>query len=97
MFTEADLSVRVHAKHPLSESVLVCYCFEHLPGTIRQDIEQHGSSRASIDIAAEVKAGHCACEVKNPKGTCCLGDVARVEREVMRWLAEREQSRVKST
>jgi hypothetical protein len=29
-------------------------------------------------ITQEVKAGRCACEVKNPAGSCCLGDVARV-------------------
>lgn len=33
-------------------------------------------------IAAEVKADHCACEVKNPKGACCLGDLVRLD---TRW------------
>ncbi len=31
-------------------------------------------------IAREIKAGHCACEVKNPSGRCCLGDVRAYEK-----------------
>jgi hypothetical protein len=27
-------------------------------------------------ITALVKAERCACEVKNPQGSCCLGNVA---------------------
>ena len=81
-FTESDVIVRVHAKHPHDEDVPVCYCFEHSPGTIRREIEQTGNSTASKLIMAEVNAGHCACEVRNPKGSCCLGDVARAEREM---------------
>jgi len=65
---------------PFTRSILttivpVCYCFGYTPPKIREE-----GKIASQTIAAEVKAGHCACEVKNPKGVCCLGDVARVER-----------------
>src|SRR6266481_8503338 len=35
-------------------------------------------------IAAEVKAGNCACEVKNPSGKCCLGDVTQAAKDGMR-------------
>ena len=97
VFTEDDLVVPVHAKHPHADAVFVCYCFEHSPGTIREEAGRTGSSSASREIAAEVKAGHCACEVKNPKGTCCLGDVTIVEKEVRRWLDERERLLAKST
>ena len=75
-FTENDLTVRVHAKHPNDDSVPVCYCFYYTTAEVRHE---HGA--ASKDISAEIKAGHCACEVKNPKGACCLGDVIRIERE----------------
>jgi hypothetical protein len=75
-FTEDDVIVRVHAKHPHDDDVPVCYCFDYAPEKIRRQ-----SGGASKDIAAEIRAGHCACEVKNPKGACCLGDVVRVEKE----------------
>ncbi len=80
-FTEADLIEPVHAKHPDDPDVPVCYCFGVTPGSIAEEIRRTGRSGASADIAAEVKAGHCACEVRNPKGSCCLGDVVRVEKE----------------
>ncbi len=83
VFEEALVTVPVHAKHPEDGSVPVCYCFDHTPGTIRGEVTRTGRSSASKIIAAEVKAGRCACEVKNPKGTCCLGDVSAVERSAL--------------
>ena len=35
-------------------------------------------------IKAEVQAGNCACEVKNPSGKCCLGNVTRTAPDVLR-------------
>ncbi|HWP22977.1 MAG TPA: hypothetical protein VNM15_02175 [Candidatus Binatia bacterium] len=55
----------------------VCYCFNHTVASIRAEIQAKGHSTAQAMIAQEVKAGRCACVVKNPAGTCCLGDVAR--------------------
>jgi hypothetical protein len=78
-FTESDLTVRVHAKHADDEGVPVCYCFDYTPARVEEEIARIGSSTARAMITREVQAGHCACEVRNPKGTCCLGDVACVE------------------
>jgi hypothetical protein len=80
-FTEIDLIEPVHAKRPGHPDVPVCYCFGATPRSIAEEIRRTGASSASREIAAEVKAGHCACEVRNPKGSCCLGDVARIEKE----------------
>lgn len=55
----------------------VCYCFNHTVASIRAEIQTKGHSTAQTMITQEVKAGRCACEVKNPAGTCCLGDVIR--------------------
>ncbi len=77
--TESDVTVRVHAKHPDDDSVPVCYCFDYTPARIEEENAQLGSSAARAMITREVQAGHCACEVRNPKGSCCLGDIARVE------------------
>ncbi len=81
-FREGELTVRVHAKHPTDGTVQVCYCFDCTPSTIEAEIARRGSSSARATITAEVQAGHCACEMRNPKGTCCLGDIARVEARV---------------
>lgn len=73
--SEDELVVRVHTKHPDASDVLVCYCFGYTQGAVRR-----GESSASEDIRAQVEASHCACEVKNPRGVCCLGDIIKLER-----------------
>ena len=80
VFPETNVIVPVRAKHPDNDAIPLCYCFGYTEKSIRDEIEQTGASTATRSITAEVKAGRCACEVKNPKGSCCLGDVARVER-----------------
>ena len=75
-FTEADLSVRVFAKHPNDANTPVCYCFSVNVGAMISE----GARELRESVAHEVQAQHCACEVKNPKGGCCLGDLVRLER-----------------
>ena len=78
-FRREDLVVRVGAKET-TDPIPICYCF----GFTRQDIwDEIGSTRKSTlaeRIKAEVEAGHCACEVKNPSGKCCLGEVTQTAR-----------------
>jgi len=77
-FTEADLVVPVYAKHPNDPKMPVCYCFRvHREAML--DRERAHELRKMV--AAEVKAGNCACEVRNPKGECCLGDLVQIERD----------------
>lgn len=87
VFEECDVIVPVHAKHPQSDYVPVCYCFGHTPSSIREELLRSGKSTATKTVTAEVKAGHCACEVRNPKGSCCLGEVSKVERRLVSELA----------
>jgi hypothetical protein len=81
-FTKDDILVKVFAKDA-GEDVNVCYCYEWTRGRIRDEIIATGKSTAAIEIAKEVKAGRCLCDVKNPKGECCLGDVNRVVNEAI--------------
>ena len=80
---KTDLRVPVNFKEKDYEGP-VCYCFNHTVASIRGEIQSKGRSTAQPMITKEVKAGRCACEVKNPAGTCCLGDVTRVVRNVLR-------------
>jgi len=79
IFTERDLTVLVHAKHPDALDVPVCYCFGVTPASMEAASKRHGGTSARDMITREVKSGHCACEVRNAMGRCCLGDVVRVE------------------
>lgn len=59
--------------------VLVCHCFRHSVGAIKQS-NQAGRSGILADIVAGTQQGQCACKLRNPQGRCCLGDVRRLMR-----------------
>lgn len=74
-YTEAELRELVHQKHPDDPEVFVCYCFRYTPGHIRAELTATGRSTVADDIQAGIDAGQCACEIRNPQGSCCLGNV----------------------
>ena len=55
----------------------VCYCFGFTEGFIRQEIEQTGISTVPAQITQFIKEKLCVCEVRNPAGACCLGEINR--------------------
>jgi Zinc binding domain len=77
VFEKRDLKVRVSQKES-EESIPVCYCFDITKADIRREIAAVGRTEAPAMIAAEIRAGHCACDLRNPQGTCCLGNLARI-------------------
>jgi hypothetical protein len=85
VFRRGDLLVRVGAKEE-SDSVPVCYCFGFTRKDIAMEIDRTGRSTVAERISTEVKRGNCACEVKNPSGKCCLGDVTRVVQDTLRGM-----------
>lgn len=56
----------------------VCYCFRHTKHDIIDDYLKHGKSKIENDVRQKVKDKQCTCEVSNPKGKCCLGDIRTV-------------------
>ncbi len=79
LFNKPDLKVRVGIKETVGP-IPLCYCFDYT----REDICRVGASAAAaipVKIKAEVQGGFCACEVKNPGGACCLGDITRAIQE----------------
>ena len=76
-----DLLVRVWPKDR-SDNTPICYCFGVTPKQIREELKGAESPTAAVRIKAEVQAGNCACEVKNPSGKCCLGNIVRAVQEM---------------
>ncbi len=74
-FDESVLREKVYQKHPNDADVFVCYCFRHTRGSIQAEIEGEGKSRAVEAINAGIRADQCACDIRNPQGSCCLGNV----------------------
>ncbi len=83
VFRREDLLVRVGAKEAM-DPIPVCYCFGFTRQDVWDEIRQTRKSTVVERITAEVKAGRCACEVKNPSGKCCLGDAVRAVRDGLR-------------
>lgn len=75
LLSEDDLRERVFQKHPESNDTLICYCFSLTVGDIRADIASTGGSGVIQSITSGIKAGQCACQIRNPQGSCCLGNV----------------------
>jgi hypothetical protein len=83
IFRRGDLLIRVGAKEE-SDPIPVCYCFGFTRKDIEDEIAETGRPTVADRISAEVTAGRCACEVKNPSGKCCLGNVTRVIQDRLR-------------
>ncbi len=81
-FDEGALRERVHQKHAKADDVFVCYCFQHSPATIRAELLATSVSSVVERVTAGVKTGQCACEIRNPQGSCCLGNVQAAVRRV---------------
>lgn len=67
--------VRRHVTQKDPQHAPVCYCFGFTPAMIAEEIQFGGKSTVVERIAAEMKADFCACEIRNPQGSCCLGNV----------------------
>lgn len=74
---KADVKVRVGIKET-DDPIPVCYCFGWTRKKILNQFKQQGFSTAVQEISDKIKAGGCACEVNNPTGKCCLGEVSKL-------------------
>jgi hypothetical protein len=81
-----DARGRVGLKETI-DPVPLCYCFGFTRADVRAEVATTGACTIPARITSEVKAGRCACDVKNPSGTCCLGEVRKAVTEA---LAERQ-------
>jgi hypothetical protein len=76
VFTTDDLRVRVGSKEH-DDPIPLCYCFGFDEADVREEIALTGGSTVPQKISALVKQGLCACEARNPSGSCCLGEVIK--------------------
>lgn len=74
-FLETHLRERVYQKHASEDDVFVCYCFRHTTGSIKEEFVNNLAGSVVTEINAGIQAGQCACDIRNPQGSCCLGNV----------------------
>jgi hypothetical protein len=84
-----DVRTRIGLKET-DDPVPICYGFGFTEKMVLDEARASGNGTIPQRIAAEIKAGHCACEIRNPQGSCCLGHVnAAVRRALRGWTAGR--------
>ena len=76
LITKDQFNVRVGIKET-EDPIPLCYCFAFDRKAVREDIRSKSATDIPRIITERVKAGECRCEVTNPSGTCCLGNVYR--------------------
>lgn len=82
VFSTADLRVAVWQKERPGLRTL-CYCFGENERDIQEEVDGSGQSDAVGRVRRHIAAGRCACEVRNPRGVCCLGDLVTAVKRAM--------------
>ena len=73
-FTVEEVRERVYQKEPEAEDVFICYCFRHTVGELR-NTSPEGRIAIVDNVNTGINAGQCTCDLRNPQGSCCLGNV----------------------
>ncbi len=81
ILTQKDMSVVVGLKDG-AKPANICYCFGWSKERIKDDLLQDGKSGALDNIKHNMATIGCSCETKNPSGSCCMGDVSKVVKEI---------------
>jgi hypothetical protein len=76
-FSNEQVRVPIWQKQRDDAAALICYCFKFTNQTLQDEILQTGSSTLPEQITAGIQQGFCACNITNPQGSCCLGNVRR--------------------
>ncbi len=81
LFNKGNLSVRVGLKET-EDSIPLCYCFGFTRSSIEEEIREKGKTDIPDRIKEELKKENCYCEITNPQGVCCLGNIAKAAEEI---------------
>ncbi|HUM68448.1 MAG TPA: hypothetical protein PLK31_06340 [Chloroflexota bacterium] len=91
-FTVEHVRERVYQKEPDGDDVFVCYCFRHKGEDIRAASSETVTAIVD-DINTGINAGQCACDLRNPQGSCCLGNVRALIKRISTATAVLESPR----
>ncbi|MEO4054690.1 (2Fe-2S)-binding protein [Solibacillus sp. CAU 1738] len=72
----SDIKVSVHQKND-STTTPICYCFDWTKEKIENYVKRELGPKPIEQIRENIKENRCGCEVNNPQGSCCLGNVTK--------------------
>lgn len=81
VFTVDDLRMTVGVKAS-TDPIPLCYCFGFDESHLREEIAETGTATIPERISHLIREGLCACDVRNPSGKCCLGEVIRTAKRL---------------
>jgi hypothetical protein len=84
LITKNQLRVRVGIKEN-EDPIPLCYCFDFDRKAIWDDIRFKGRTDIPKVITQRIKAGECRCQITNPSGNCCLGDIYRAVKDALNY------------
>ncbi|WP_028390988.1 putative iron-sulfur cluster-binding metallochaperone [Bacillus cihuensis] len=76
MYLISDIQVAVYQKDD-SSLTPICYCFDWTKERIMEYVENGINPNPVEHIRENIKENRCGCEVNNPQGSCCLGNVTK--------------------
>lgn len=82
-FTVDQVRERVYQKDPQNDATLICYCFQYSVGDVHSASSEERDGILD-DIKAGIRAGQCACDLRNPQGACCLSNIRAMITELER-------------
>lgn len=78
----SEIKVPVYQKDK-TNTIPICYCFGWTKEKIKQYVEKGLSPNPLEHIRENIKENRCGCEVNNPQGNCCLGNVTSYIKELI--------------
>lgn len=75
LFRTIDVTVPVWQKQPPGDRTF-CYCFGENESAMRSEFESSGQVAAIDRVRHHIAQRRCACDIRNPRGVCCLGDLS---------------------
>jgi hypothetical protein len=84
VFRKHEMRERVYQKELNDPNAPVCYCFRYAVSDITREIAETGKTDVIEDIKRGIQAGQCACDLRNPQGDCCLGNVSTLVNKLTR-------------
>ena len=90
-FTTEQVREHVYQKEAENDDVFLCYCFRHTLGSIRAEALSGRENKLIDSINAAIQTGQCACDIRNPQGSCCLGNVQAFIRQLKQKLNAKEE------